>query len=329
MGPFDTDGVTVDTCTACRAVWFDRGELARMLRTRDDLPSLDAMRDEAAGTSWPCPRCAGTSLVEVPYAQGAMKVATCATCQGVLSSLGDLRAMRDLAGARAPAAAGLAMTRAPASTLAPSASLDAVAARFADLERLSVKQRWHWFEALTGFEQPNQYAVIGNGMSSVFLVQEQTSGLGAALVRLLLGPLRPFTSHVEDLRRGTLALRLHRPFRWFLPELEVRDADEVVLARIARRWSWLHTRYEVLDASGAVIGEVHGPFLRPWTFELRVHGAVVATVQKRWSGFAQEALTDADNFEVRFAADIPPRWKPLALACAVMIDASHFERSKN
>ena len=53
----------------------------------------------------------------------------------------------------------------------------------------------------------------------------------------------------------------------------------------------------------------------------------VATVQKQWSGLITEAFTDADNFSVTFDPDAPPRWKPLALACAVLIDVAHFERS--
>ncbi len=340
MGPFNTEeGLTVDTCTACRAAWFDRGELARMVGTREDLPALDAMNDFAMATSMPCLRCANTSLVEMPYHRGLpFKVATCPTCQGVLSSLVDLRTMRELAASeRVARAAQNAQPQHFASSLsAPQtaslagrtdASLDQIATRFSDLNRLTVKQRRSWFEALTGFEQPNTYTVIGNGLGAAFVVSEQTSGLGETLMRLFLGPWRPFTSFVEDTRRGTIAMKLYRPFRWFLPELEVRDADNNLLARIVRRWTWFTTRYEIFDAAGAQLGEIHGPFFRPWTFEVMVGGSRVALVQKKWSGLIKEALTDADNFEVTFDASAAPKWKPLALACAVMIDVAHFERS--
>ncbi|MFO0604897.1 MAG: phospholipid scramblase-related protein [Polyangiales bacterium] len=322
MGPLDAEeGVVVDTCTACRAAWFDRGELARVAHTPDDLPALDAASELSRATAMPCPRCAGASLVEMPYAVGhPVLVATCPMCQGVLASLGDLRAMRALA----------SPVRAPAATLAAPgdhAALDRVAARFDDVRRLSVRQRRSWLEALTGFEQANQYTVLANGGGAAFVVQEQTRGLGEALVRLLLGPFRPFESYVEDTRRGTVAMKLRRPFRWFLPEMEVRDADGSLMARIARRWTLVATRYDVLDAAGALIGEIHGPFFRPWTFELRAGGVLVACVRKRWSGLVSEVFTDADNFEVTFEANVPPRWKPLALAAAVLIDAAHFERS--
>lgn len=332
MGPFNTEeGVVVDTCGACKAVWFDRGELARMVGTRDDLPSLDAAQELSAATRMSCPRCVGPALVEMPYAPGqSVMIATCAMCQGVLSSLPELRAMRQLAASsrtRAPSAGQgpVAVT----SGLAPAGghALARVADRFTDYRRLSVKQRRSWFEALTGFEQPNRYTVLANGGGAAFVVEEQTHGFLEALTRFFLGPLRPFASYVEDTRRGTIAMKLVRPFRWFLPELEVRDADGQVLARIARRWTWLTTRYDIRDGAGALIGEIHGPLFRPWTFEVMAGGRRVALVKKVWSGLIKEAFTDADNFELTFEENVAPMWKPLGLACAVLIDVAHFERS--
>ena len=325
FGDFTTgDGLTLDLCPACNAVWFDAGELARMLGTAEDLPALDAVQDIAVETQLPCPRCETTLLVQMPYARGTeVAVATCATCQGTLSAMRDLAGLRALA-ANHPRAARM-LARAPERSLA--GGLENVARRFDDLHTLTVKQRRKWLEMLTGFEQTNEYNVIGNGMGSAFHVQEQSAGVLELLKRLLLGPWRPFVAHVEDLRRGTLALRLVRPFCWFFPELEVRDADGVLLATISRRWTWLHTRYEVRDGANRLLGEVRGKLWRPWTFELLAGDTTVAKVEKKWSGLVTEALSDADNFAVTFAPGAPPMWKPLGLAAAVLLDVSHFERS--
>ena len=346
MGPFNTEeGVTVDTCGACKSVWFDRGELARMVNTREDLPSLDAASDLSNATSLPCPRCLGSSLVEMPYAPGhKVNIATCPTCQGVLSSLTDLRPMRELAAAarmsHAPAqpafaqpafgdASAFALATAPGAALSTrgEAAFATVSPRFSDYTRLAVKQRRSWFEAITGFEQPNQYTVLANGGGAAFVVQEQSQGLAEMFMRLFLGPWRPFESHVEDTRRGTIAMRLRRPFRWFLPELVVCDADGNEIARIVKRWTWFASRYEIVDATGLLLGEVNGPFFRPWTFEISDGTKPVAMVRKKWSGLITEAFTDADNFEVTFEEGASPMWKPLSLACAVLIDVVHFERS--
>ncbi len=357
LGPFNTEeGIVVDTCNACRAVWFDRGELARMVGTREDLPALDAAQEYSLATALPCPRCLGATLAEMPYAVGnAVTIATCPMCQGVLSSLSDLRAMREIAASSRVAQttssafagagfgpsgfaqsgfgqsgfgqSGFAQSNTSELARAGEVSIERVAQRFNDLNRLTVKQRRSWLEALTGFEQANRYTVLGNGMGAAFVVQEQSAGFLELLARLFLGPWRPFESYVEDTRRGTIAMKLRRPFRWFLPTLEVCDPEGNLLARIERRWTWFATRYEIFDASGALIGEIHGPFFRPWTFEVMSNGARVALVQKMWSGLIKEAFTDADNFEVTFDPSAPPKWKPLALACAVLIDVAHFERS--
>lgn len=342
LGPFNTEeGLVVDTCNVCRAVWFDRGELARMVGTREDLPSLDAAQEFSLASALPCPRCLGATLAEMPYSVGnAVTIATCPMCQGVLSSLSDLRAMREIAASSRvaqTASSGFAQSGFAQSGFGPPSTselartgevaIERVARRFDDLNRLTVKQRRSWLEALTGFEQANRYTVLGNGMGAAFVVQEQSAGFVEMLTRLFLGPWRPFESYVEDTRRGTIAMKLRRPFRWFLPVLEVCDPDGNLLARIERRWTWLATRYEIFDASDALIGEIHGPMFRPWTFEVMSNGTRVALVQKKWSGLLKEAFTDADNFEVTFDPGAPPKWKPLALACAVLIDVAHFERS--
>jgi Zn-finger nucleic acid-binding protein/uncharacterized protein YxjI len=329
LSPFNTEeGVVVDTCTQCRAVWFDHSELASMAGTRDDLPSLQEVQDHVSATTLPCPRCTATTLVEMPYASGQpLKIATCPTCQGVLSSLSDLGAIR------ATAASARMIVRRESSTsntdLVQTAetSILRVADRFADYRRLSVKQRRSWFEMLTGFEQANRYTVLANGMGAAFVVQEQSHGIGEVFIRLFLGPWRPFESYVEDTRRGTLAMKLVRPFRWFFPELLVNDAHGTLLARIVRRWRFFVTHYEIFDARGRLLGEIHGPFFRPWTFEINANGRRVALVKKVWSGLFKEALTDADNFEVTFEDDAPAWWKPIGMACAVLIDVVHFERS--
>lgn len=324
FGDFATgEGITIDLCPTCRAVWFDAGELARHLGTAEDLPSLGDVQELVFETDLPCPRCGGARLAEIPYARGEkLTVATCASCQGTLGALTDLGPMRLLAARFPRTSRVLAKAEAPG-------GLARIAGRFDGLQRLSVKQRRRWLEMLTGFEQANEYNVIGNGMGSAFHVQEQSSGFGELLVRLLLGPLRPFEAHVVDLRRDTLAMRLVRPFRWFFAELEVRDADGATVATIVRRWTIVNTRYEVFDATGACIGEVRGRFFRPWTFDLFEGERPVGRVRKVWSGLVTEALSDADNFEVTFEPDAPARWKPLGLAAAVLLDVTHFERSNS
>ena len=204
-----------------------------------------------------------------------------------------------------------------------------VGQRFTDLQTLTVKQRKNWWELVFNMDQKNRYVVLGNRMGAAFEVEEQGDGIGALLKRLFLGSARPFTSFVTDVRRGALAMRLHRRWRWFFPLLDVHDGEDKPVASIEAQWAWFQRRYTVRDAQGNTLGEIIGPFFKPWTFELTVGSRVIGHVKKKWSGLLKEAFTEADNFEVEFVADIDPRWKALALAAAVLIDVVHFERAKN
>jgi uncharacterized protein YxjI len=212
---------------------------------------------------------------------------------------------------------------------APENGLAMVGQRFTDLQTLTVKQRKNWWEMIFAFEAKNRYVVLGNRMGAAFEVEEQGEGFGALLKRLFLGTARPFTAFVTDARRDSLAMRLHRRWRWFFPFMDVHDGGDQPVASLEAQWAWFQRRYTVRDAQGTTLGEIVGPFFKPWTFELTVGGRVIGHIKKKWSGLWKEAFSDADNFEVEFAADIDPRWKALALAAAVLIDVVHFERAKN
>lgn len=212
---------------------------------------------------------------------------------------------------------------------APESGLAVLGQRFTDLQTLTVKQRKNWWEMLFAFEAKNRYVVLGNRMGAAFEVEEQGEGFGELLKRLFLGTARPFTAYVTDTRRDSLAMRLHRRWRWFFPFMDVHDGEDHPVASLEAQWAWFQRRYTVRDAQGATLGEIIGPFFKPWTFELTVGGRVIGHIKKKWSGLLKEAFTDADNFEVDFEADVDPRWKALALAAAVLIDVVHFERAKN
>jgi Zn-finger nucleic acid-binding protein len=50
----DRDGVTIDVCTSCRGIWFDRGELEKLIaRTTQEIEQLE--RDSGGGYAEPRP----------------------------------------------------------------------------------------------------------------------------------------------------------------------------------------------------------------------------------------------------------------------------------
>jgi hypothetical protein len=210
-----------------------------------------------------------------------------------------------------------ALTRSVGHPLAP----------FANLQRLTVRQRRRWTEILLSLELRNQYEVFDQTQRPVLHVREEGSGFLSFLKRVFLGPARPFQASVMDPAQAEVWLRLTRPFRFIFHRLEVHGADGSCLGAIQKKWSWVRRIYHVEDARGRVVAELFGPVLKPWTFDIRVRGQVRGVIRKRWSGFGKELFTDADNFGVELA-NLEPELKVLAFAATVLIDVVHFERSK-
>lgn len=341
MEPYTTPaGPTAEMCAGCGTVFFDEGELGAVLGTAADLPDLERTRSRTESTEHRCPRCAAAWLVRQPYALGEpVAIETCPACRGVLVSLADLSALRPLAGrfpgapspaSRASSPGSVALARRGAEALAaPGSASVALANASRAFERhagFSMRQKKRWAEILFDWESKNSYVVKGAGLENAFQVVEQGQGLGELLSRVLLGPMRPFESHVEDGRSGRTVLQLRRRFRFVFQRLEIFDADGVLLGAIERRWSWLRRIYVIEDPAGRVVGDVFGPLLSPWTFELRSGGRQFGTIRKRWGGVFKEAFSDADDFTIEFGGDATPEEKLFALATAVLVDVVHFER---
>jgi Zn-finger nucleic acid-binding protein len=80
-GPFETvkrvHGMMLDRCPACRAIWFDAGQLTTELEVSRKI-SLKTARQ----TELKCPRCPKPFLVEVLYPRTDVLIEVCPDCRG-------------------------------------------------------------------------------------------------------------------------------------------------------------------------------------------------------------------------------------------------------
>lgn len=91
-------GVTVNFCQGCKGLWFDEGEFARYCQTASDLAHLTSRLQEAHPTSFTCPRCLHSLLLEIPYQKGgALLIDWCPACHGVWLDAGELQHIQRLA----------------------------------------------------------------------------------------------------------------------------------------------------------------------------------------------------------------------------------------
>jgi hypothetical protein len=176
-----------------------------------------------------------------------------------------------------------------------------------------------------GFESRNKYSIHASDGREVAFCAEQGKDFFASLARLFMGHWRTFDLHVFDASRRHVLLATH-PFRFFFQQLDVTDPNGVPVGSIVRRWGLFTKAFDVTDPSGRVLLEVRSSFWQIWTFRFVRQGRELGTVEKKWSGFFQEAFTDADKFLVKLGAELTPSERALVLMAAIYIDLVYFEK---
>ncbi len=188
-----------------------------------------------------------------------------------------------------------------------------------------MKQRKELAE-LFGYESRNKYEVRDPSGAVILYAAEQGSGLGASIMRQLMGHWRSYEIHVFDAARNVVVRAIH-PFRWFFQRLEVVGADGRRIGALQQRFAFFSKSFDVEDAQGRTVMTVRSPIWRPWTFPFERAGRQVAVVAKKWSGALTELFTDADSFRIEFSAqELTPDERALLLAAGVFIDMQYFEQ---
>jgi uncharacterized protein YxjI len=192
--------------------------------------------------------------------------------------------------------------------------------------RVIVRQARDWTELLD-LKAPNRYALLTEDGALAGMAAEYP---GSFLLRWWLKARRPFEMGIyASEERRYPAIRLRRPWTWFLSRLEVLDADGRPLGVVRERLSLLRRRFDLEAPDGRVLARIVGPFWRPWTFVLRAATGEreLGRIEKRWSGVVSEVLTDADTFLVTLPEG-DPDLRRLALAAAILVDFRFFEKAQ-
>jgi uncharacterized protein len=103
MRQIELDGVVVDQCDACSGIWFDSGELARVLgmKSTEGLRHLSSTNEADDEKRARCPRCRGEGmLVQVADLTSDIHIDTCSVCGGQWLDGGELSVLREEGGLR-------------------------------------------------------------------------------------------------------------------------------------------------------------------------------------------------------------------------------------
>lgn len=170
------------------------------------------------------------------------------------------------------------------------------------------------------FEMRNQYRIFDDSGTQIGSVEQTQQSFLALLTRFGtdLDVALPTTLAVLD-ASGAPVMTIRKP--WFSLVLSVTRADGTPVGSIYKRLRMGKARFNLLDASGAEIGDVRAENWRAKDFAVYdMSSNEVARVAKKWRGIATEVFTDADTYVVNLTPAAVEPLRTLALAASLAID---------
>ncbi|GAM21485.1 hypothetical protein SAMD00019534_046600 [Acytostelium subglobosum LB1] len=198
----------------------------------------------------------------------------------------------------------------------------------------------------------NEYKVY-TPTNEVFLTARENA---SNCCLLFCANMRKFKMSIRN-GEGQELLKLRRPFRCFRKgccccpcieschqDLEIFMGENTAqpgkyLGHIKERFSFCVPVLNVFDDSGQEIYRVIGEFCGCANYAMSVRqgsgtdsgwgdpGDEVGQIEKRWSGWAKELFTTADNFFINFPPNSTTYQKSLLMGALFFVDYLYFERS--
>lgn len=209
------------------------------------------------------------------------------------------------------------------------------------IDQLLVHQQIELLEVLTGWEQANTYLVKNSLGQQVYVAQEKSD----CCSRQCCGPIRAFRMSIVN-NLGEEVMSMDRPLRCGTecccenarPFMEVQAPIGTTIGFVKSEGCALfHPSFLVMDPEMTPIFRIKTPVCGKgccWNVEPKypietMDGSEVGIIQKQWSGFLKEFLTDADNFGITFPMDLEVKLKATLFGALFLIDYLFFETKQN
>lgn len=190
-------------------------------------------------------------------------------------------------------------------------------------DAVEIRQKREWTEIFTDWETRNRY-VVRFPSGEELVAGETGGGFMETLLRGMLKNRRPFTMELRE-ASGQPALRVERPWTWWLSRVEVLDGAGRLIGSVEQEFAFFRRVFRLVGPGGVELGRLTGPFFRPWTFHLEQGGREVGRISKQWGGFFKELATDADTFGLSLGPELSAEARLVALGATFLIDFLYFE----
>ncbi|GAU89978.1 hypothetical protein RvY_02462 [Ramazzottius varieornatus] len=119
-------------------------------------------------------------------------------------------------------------------------------------------------------------------------------------------------------------------------EMEIQAPTGNAFGFIEQEWTLWVPKFRIMNANRETVLRVEGPCCTvaccgevEFSIVTPTDGVEIGKLSKKWSGFVQEAFTDADNFAIYFPVDLDVHTKATLLGLTFLIDFMFFERAAN
>lgn len=213
---------------------------------------------------------------------------------------------------------------------------------------LFIRQRTDWLQALTGCTQETHFAVqnIDATYGAVMLRCSEKSDFCAR--QCLSGSCRPFKVYVTNCFDGTTAMEIEREFtctcfcagRPFANIYVFDDAGQrLQIGRISQPFTCCDYSFQISDHQNQQVYTLRTPLCQKalvcqcpcdecQIVEFDVidkEGVKVTNLLKTGKGCVKNAMTNSDNFAVRYVEKMPWNHRALLLASVIFLDFRMFE----
>ena len=93
MDMIDVDGTAIDRCSSCHGIWFDAGEIERLLSKKTavaiDIGDPESGKVQNSIDRYGCPRCGGDMIRLVDAKQTHIWYEACPECSGMFFDAGE------------------------------------------------------------------------------------------------------------------------------------------------------------------------------------------------------------------------------------------------
>ncbi|MFT5134907.1 MAG: Zn-finger nucleic acid-binding protein/uncharacterized protein YxjI [Gammaproteobacteria bacterium] len=297
----------IDLCEKCKGIWLDKGELERIQLDYEVVQQNRSGEKAKPKTSSAVNSAVVAAIIQCPKCSHEQAEAEeCSKCGIIFAKF--TAAQREVSGLED----------------AEQRNRDQTSDVLKSIKGVEIQQTRDLVEAFISFERKNHYSLRMIGHNDTWHAHESGGGGLGWVWRNLFGRFHRTEIEIADPQKN-LVMRIERRVRFFFGQCELYSRDGKKLGSVSRTFAPFNRWFVIKNALGKAVMRIKGPVFSPWTFIIFRGDREIARIQKKWSGWFTEWLSDADRYSLRFNTVTDSNTKLLLLGSAFLIDHVYFE----